>query len=134
VPQSDSRNAANASLIRSTQALLADLATDNITEQFPAVALEFPQLKLLDRSEVSCARVDRDARQEFFQLQTFDARCLLHDIRSGKIVAAFFEDMNHCLSITVSNQYILVLTITRSRSRKAGMIDLLDLVRVASFL
>ncbi len=49
-----------------------DLAADDIAEQFPALALEFPELKLLDRSEVSCACVDRDAGQEPFQLQTLD--------------------------------------------------------------
>jgi hypothetical protein len=39
--------------IRSPHALPADLATDDIVEQFPTLALEFPELKLLDRSEVS---------------------------------------------------------------------------------
>ena len=65
----------------SPHALLADLATDDIAEQFPTLALEFPELKLLDRSEVSCAGVDRDPGQEPFQLQILDARGLLHDIR-----------------------------------------------------
>ncbi len=80
--------------IRSPHALLADLATDDIAEQFPTLALEFPELKLLDRSEVSRAGVDRDAGQEPFQLQTLDASGLLHDICAGKIVAAFFENIN----------------------------------------
>jgi hypothetical protein len=57
-------------LIRSPHALPADLATDDIAEQFPTLALEFPELKLLDRSEVSCAGVERDAGQEPFQLQS----------------------------------------------------------------
>ena len=48
--------------------LLADLAADDIAEQFPTLALEFPELKLLDRSEVNCAGVDRDTGQEPFQL------------------------------------------------------------------
>ena len=38
--------------IRSPRALFADLATDDIAEQFPTLALEFPELKFLDRSEV----------------------------------------------------------------------------------
>src|ERR1700719_1164785 len=42
-------------------ALLADLATDDVAEQFPTLALEFPELKFLDRSKVSRAGVDRDA-------------------------------------------------------------------------
>jgi hypothetical protein len=92
-----------ADLIRSPHALLANLATDDIAEQFPTLALEFPELKLLDRSEVSCAGVDRDAGQEPFQLQTLDARGLLHDIRAGKIVAAVFENMNHGLSNIVAS-------------------------------
>ena len=89
--------------IRSPHALPADLATDDIAEQFPALALEFPELKLLDRSKVSCAGVDRDTGQEPFQLQTLDARGLLHDIRAGKIVAALFENMNHRLSNIVAS-------------------------------
>ena len=88
--------------IRSPHALFADLATDDIAEQFPTLALEFPELKLLDRSEVTCAGVDRDVWQEPFQLQTLDARGLLHDIRAGKIVAALFENMNHRLSNIVA--------------------------------
>src|SRR6266480_5383474 len=55
--------------IRSPHALPADLAADDIAEQFPTLALEFPELKSLDRSEVGCAGVDRDAGQEPFQLQ-----------------------------------------------------------------
>src|SRR6202011_2795070 len=98
--------------IRSPRALFADLATDDIAEQFPTLALEFPELKLLDRSEVSCTRVDRDPGQQPFELQTLDARGLLHDIRAGKIVAALFENMNHRLSNIVASHYIEVLTIT----------------------
>src|ERR1700681_3833383 len=60
--------------IRSPHALPADLATDDIAEQFPTLALEFPELKLLDRSEVSCAGVDCDAGQKPFQVQILDAR------------------------------------------------------------
>ena len=90
-------------LIRSPHALPADLATDDIAEQFPTLALEFPELKLLDRSEVSCAGVERDAGQEPFELQSLDARGLLHDIPAGKIVAARFENMNHRLSNIVAS-------------------------------
>ena len=82
---------------------LPDLATDDIAEQFPTLALKFPELKLFDRSEISCAGVDRDAGQEPFQLQTLDVRGLLHDIRAGKIVAASIENMNHCLSNIVTS-------------------------------
>jgi hypothetical protein len=98
--------------IRSPHALLADLATDDIAEQFPTLALEFPELKLLDRSEVSRAGVDRDAGQEPFQLQTLDASGLLHDICAGNIVAAFFENINHRLGNIVASHYSEVLTIT----------------------
>ena len=92
-----------ASFAASISALFADLATDDIAEQFPTLALEFPELKLLDRSEVSRAGVDRDAGQEPFLLQTPDARGLLHDIRAGKIVAALSENMNHRLSNIVAS-------------------------------
>ena len=44
--------------------LLADFGSDDIAEQFPTLALEFPELKLLDRSEVSRAGVYRYAGQE----------------------------------------------------------------------
>ena len=54
-------------------ALFVDLSAYDVTEQFPALALEFPELKLLDRSEVSRAGVDRYAGQEPFQLQTLNA-------------------------------------------------------------
>jgi hypothetical protein len=87
------------------------LAADEITEQFPTLALDFLMLKLLDRSEVSCAGVDRDAGQESFRRQTIDTGGLLHDIRAGKIVAAFFQNMDHRLSNTVAEQYKLVLTV-----------------------
>ena len=89
--------------IRSPHALPADLAADDVAEQFPTLALEFPELKSLDRSEVGYAGVERDAGQEPFQLQLLDARGLLHDIRAGKIVAALFEDMNDRLSNVVAS-------------------------------
>src|ERR1700674_350001 len=90
--------------LRSTTSCLpADLATDDIAEQFPTLALEFPELKLLDRSEVSCAGVDCDAGQEAFQLQILDARGMVHNVRAGKIVTALFEDMNHRLSNVVAS-------------------------------
>ena len=97
--------------VRSSDALLADLATDDIAEQFPSLALEFPELHLLDRGEVSRAGVDRDAGQEPFQLQTLDARRLLHDIRAGKIVAACLQYMDHGLRDGVTGQHGLVLTV-----------------------
>ena len=64
---------------------------------------EFPELKLLDWSEVSGTGVERDAGQEPFQLQTLDARSLLHDICTGEIVAAFFEDMDDRLSRIIAS-------------------------------
>jgi len=47
-------------------ALFVDFACYDVTEQFPALALEFPELKLLDRSEISRAGVYRYAGQEQF--------------------------------------------------------------------
>src|SRR6478672_6629610 len=79
-------------------------------------------MKLLDRSEVNRTGVDRDAGQEPFDLQTLDARGLLHNIRAGKIVSALFENMNHRLSNIVASHYIEVLTITlREIFRKEGV-------------
>src|SRR5713101_8600683 len=90
-------------LLQSLAPLFVDFAAYDVTEQFPALALEFPELKLLDRSEVSRAGVDRDAGQEPFQLQILDARGLFHDIRAGKIVAALFENIDHRLSNIVAS-------------------------------
>jgi hypothetical protein len=78
------------SLIRSPHALLADLATDDIAEQFPTLAAEFLELHLFDRGEVSRAGADRDAGQKTLLRQTPDARCLPHNIFAGKIVTAGF--------------------------------------------
>ena len=76
--------------VRSPHALLADLATDDIAEQFPTLAPEFLELHLFDRGEVSRAGVDRDAGQKTLLRQTPDARCLPHNIFAGKIVTAGF--------------------------------------------
>src|SRR6202040_3290475 len=103
-------------------ALFTEVAAYDLTEQLPTLALEFPELKLFDRSEVRRAGVDRDARQEPFQLQTLDASSLLHDICAGKIVAALFKNMNHRLSNIVASHYKLVLTVTlREIFRKEGI-------------
>jgi hypothetical protein len=76
--------------VRSPHALLADLATDDIAEQFPTLAPEFLELHLFDRGEVGRAGVDRDAGQKTLLRQTPDARCLPHNIFAGKIVTAGF--------------------------------------------
>src|ERR1700730_11340492 len=89
--------------IRSPHALPAGLATDDIAEQFPTLALEFPELKLLDRSEVSCAGLDCDAGQKPFKVQILDARGMVHNVRARKIVTTLFEDVNHRLSNVVAS-------------------------------
>jgi hypothetical protein len=40
---------------------LTDLAADDFAEQLPTLALKFPELKLLNRSEVNGTRLNRDA-------------------------------------------------------------------------
>src|SRR4051794_27862092 len=85
--------------------LAADVAADEIAEQFPTLAMEFPELKLFYRSEVSCIGVDRDAGQESFQLQILDVGGLPHDVRTSKIVAALLENMNHGLRDIVAGHY-----------------------------
>jgi len=57
-----------ARFIQSHHLLFADLGADEITEQFPTLAREFLELKLLDRSEVRCAGVDCNAGQQPFEL------------------------------------------------------------------
>jgi hypothetical protein len=94
VPDAQRRDELSSASFDNLMPQLADLAADDIAEQFPTIALEFPELKFLDRSEISRAGVDRYAGQKPFQLQTLNASGLLHDICAGKVVTAVFKNIN----------------------------------------
>src|SRR6267154_2975383 len=66
----------------------ADVAGDDIAEQFPFLALELHQLKLADRGEIGWAGVDLDAGQQDFGTEILEACRLLHDVGAGEVVTA----------------------------------------------
>src|SRR6266852_3378973 len=86
----------------------ADIAADDIAEQVPGLALEFHQLKLGDRGEVSGAGINFDARQQEAELQTFDAGRLLHDVLAREIVAAGLQHMHEALCDGVAVYHVAI--------------------------
>src|SRR6476660_9774493 len=84
------------------QALVAELAADDVTEQLPFLALEPLHLKLIDRGEVGRRGVDRDARQQGVGRKLLQACSLLHDVFTGEVIAAHFQDLHHGLGHTIA--------------------------------
>src|SRR5947209_6014851 len=75
----------------------ANVAADDVAEQFPLVSLELHQLKLGDRREIGGAGVNLDARKQTTKFQIPDARRLLHDVFSREIVAALLQHIDEPL-------------------------------------
>src|SRR6476660_5794343 len=84
------------------QALVAELAADDVAEQVPFLALEPHHLKLLDRGEVGRCGADRHAGQQGVGRKALQARRLLHDVFTGEVIAAHFQHLHHGLRHAVA--------------------------------
>src|ERR1700730_3416971 len=72
-------------------------ATDDASEQHPALAVEALQLHLPDRMEIGRAGADENSRQHHRQLQIPEVLGLPHDVLPGEVVAALPQHLHQCL-------------------------------------
>ncbi len=72
-------------------------AAEDVAEQRPLLAVEFRQLRLLDRRMVVRTGIDHDAGQQQRQLQVPEALGLALDVFAAQVVAALLEDLHHRL-------------------------------------
>src|SRR3954463_15074572 len=77
--------------------LAADVAAQDLAEQFPSLALELLQLNLRDRREVGRAGVDLDAGQQATEFKPLDVGRLFHDVLTREVIAARLEDVDKSL-------------------------------------
>src|SRR5258708_26941499 len=88
------------------EALAPDVAVDDVAEALPGLALEFHELNRGDRSEVSGAGIDLDARKQAAELKSLDAGRLLHDVLAREIVAAGLQHMHDTLRDRVAEHHV----------------------------